>query len=199
MTLAYRRISKDDAAVAANGQRNIAAVACLAYPEVMSEFTIDLLTADDAEAFRDIRLEGLQRNPEAFGASFEDECDRSVEHFAASLETGMVFGAWSISERQLLAVMGLRIPAATKLKHKATLWGVYVRPQARGLGVASALLAHVLDQAEPLVEGVNLTVGAANQAAIRLYSRAGFIQYGLERRSLKVGDIYHDEMLMTRP
>lgn len=180
-------------------QRNIVAVPDLAYPDVMTEFTIDRLTTSDAEAYRDIRLEGLQRNPEAFGASFEDECDRSVEHFAGSLENGMVFGAWAMPDRQLLAVMGLRIPTATKLKHKATLWGVYVRPQARGLGVASALLAHVLDHAEPLVEGVNLTVGAANQAAIRLYSRAGFIQYGLEQRSLKVGDIYYDEMLMTRP
>lgn len=51
-------------------QRNIATVPDLAYPDVMTEFTIDRLTTGDAEAYRDIRLEGLQRNPEAFGASF---------------------------------------------------------------------------------------------------------------------------------
>jgi len=165
----------------------------------MTNFTIDRLTSADAAAFRDIRLEGLQRNPEAFGASLEDESGQPIEHFAGSLQNGMVFGAWSATDRRLLAVMGLRIPTATKLRHKATLWGVYARPEARGLGVASALLDHVLTHAEPLVEGILLTVGAENHAAIRLYSRAGFTQYGLERRALKIGDIYHDEMLMTRP
>ena len=44
------------------------------------------LTAADAEVYRDLRLEGLQTNPEAFGASFEEEMDLSIESFASRLK-----------------------------------------------------------------------------------------------------------------
>jgi RimJ/RimL family protein N-acetyltransferase len=42
-----------------------------------------------------------------------------------------------------------------------------------------------------------LTVVASNVAARRLYSAAGFEEYGLERRALKVGSEYYDEVLMA--
>jgi hypothetical protein len=48
-----------------------------------------------------------------------------------------------------------------------------------------------------LVEEICLTVVTPNVAACRLYSAAGFKEYGLERRALKVGSEYYDEMLMA--
>jgi RimJ/RimL family protein N-acetyltransferase len=44
-----------------------------------------------------------------------------------------------------------------------------------------------------------LTVVASNSAACRLYSAAGFKEYGLERRALKVGSEYYDDVLMALP
>lgn len=52
------------------------------------------------------------------------------------------------------------------------------------------------EHAAQVVEEINLAVVASNIAAIRLFTRAGFKQYGLERRALKVGADYHDELLM---
>jgi RimJ/RimL family protein N-acetyltransferase len=40
-------------------------------------------------------------------------------------------------------------------------------------------------------------VVTSNVAACRLYRAAGFKEYGLERRALKVGSEYYDEMLMA--
>jgi RimJ/RimL family protein N-acetyltransferase len=57
----------------------------------------------------------------------------------------------------------------------------------------------VIEHARPLVEEVCLRVVPSNIAAYRLYSAAGFKEYGLERRALKVGSEYHDEMLMALP
>ena len=59
------------------------------------------------------------------------------------------------------------------------------------------MIARVLEHARQIVEEVRLTVVATNTAAIRAYERAGFEQYGLERRALKIADDYHDEALMT--
>ena len=76
---------------------------------------------------------------------------------------------------------------------------MYVRPQARGSGLAAALVQRVIAHGQTLVEEICVTVVASNAAACRLYSAAGFEQYGLERRALKVGDEYYDELLMALP
>jgi ribosomal protein S18 acetylase RimI-like enzyme len=76
---------------------------------------------------------------------------------------------------------------------------MYVRPGARSTGLAASLLQHVIEEARLLVEEIRLTVMASNTAAHRLYSAAGFEPYGLERRALKVGDDYYDDLLMALP
>lgn len=163
----------------------------------MVAFSIDRLGRDDAEAYRALRLEGLMRHPQAFGASHDDEAILSVEQFAGRVEDALIFGARSSVDLSLIGTMAIRIPTAEKLRHKALLWGVYVRPEARGLGVGAALLSHVLDHAATLVEEVTLVVGADNAPAFAMYCRAGFEQYGLEKRALKLGDSYVDERLMA--
>ena len=44
---------------------------------------------------------------------------------------------------------------------------------------------------------LQLSVEAGNVPAQRLYRRMGFTTYGVERRSLKVGEHFHDEELMA--
>ena len=77
------------------------------------------------------------------------------------------------------------------------LWGLFVQPDARGIGLGTSLVAQVLEYASQAVEEVRLTVATANNPARRLYERLGFERYGLEPRALKIGADYHDEALMT--
>jgi ribosomal protein S18 acetylase RimI-like enzyme len=76
---------------------------------------------------------------------------------------------------------------------------MYVRPDARGTGLAATLVQQVIEHARPLVEEICLSVVVSNVAACRLYSAAGFQEYGLERRAIKVGSEYYDELLMSLP
>jgi RimJ/RimL family protein N-acetyltransferase len=154
------------------------------------------LETHDVDSYRELRLEGLKNHPEAFGSSWEDEAGKPASWWAERLETSTVFGGW-IGDSPLLGVAGLHVHAATKLRHKGVLWGMYVRTDARGTGLAAALVQRVIEQARPLVEEICLTVVASNAAAHRLYSAAGFEQYGFDRRALKVGDEYYDEVLMA--
>ena len=78
------------------------------------------------------------------------------------------------------------------------LWGVYVRPKARSAGVARRLVEAVLDHARGRVEQVNLAVERGNMHARRLYTSLGFVEYGLEKNALKIGDRYFDDVLMVR-
>jgi RimJ/RimL family protein N-acetyltransferase len=154
------------------------------------------LEADDVADYRELRLEGLKSHPEAFGTLWEDESAQPASWWAKRLETSAVFGGW-IDESPLLGVAGFHVHGAAKRRHKGILWGTYVRPQARGTGLAVSLVQRVVAHAQTVVEEISLTVVASNTAAHRLYSAAGFEQYGLERRALKVGDAYFDEVFMA--
>src|SRR5215472_15172115 len=140
----------------------------------------------------------MKVHPEAFGASWESEEDKPTSWWAERLQTTTVFGGW-LNNSPLVGVAGLAVYDTPKLRHKGVLWGMYVRPEARGTGLAAALVQQVVAHARTLVEQVCLTVIASNVAARRLYNAAGFEEYGLERRGLKVGNEYYDEVLMALP
>ena len=165
-------------------------------------FKIRRLETDDAAIYREIRIEGLRNHPDSFGASWEDEIEEPDSWWTGRLESNTVFGGWidgSPLGSPLLGVAGFYVLGPAKQRHKGILWGMYVRPDARGTGLAASLLQRVIAQARPLVEEIRLTVMASNTAAHRLYSAAGFEPYGLERRALKVGDDYYDDVLMALP
>jgi ribosomal protein S18 acetylase RimI-like enzyme len=85
-----------------------------------------------------------------------------------------------------------------KGRHRTTITGMYVVPEARGRGVGGALLDEAIARARRWagVEQVHLTVVTENDAAARLYRARGFATYGVEPRALKLGDRYVDEELM---
>jgi len=166
-------------------------------------FTVRRLTAADAAAYRELRLEGLRQHPDGFGSAYEDEVDKPASWFGQRLTDATVFGGFLKQEdsnvESLDGTAGLIVPHGTKVKHKGALFGMYVRPVARGTGLAAAVVQAVLDYARGVVEEIQLTVSPDNEAALRLYRKAGFVEYAREPRALKVDGKYHDSVLMTLP
>jgi len=153
--------------------------------------TVRRLGEADAPAWRALRLEGLERQPQAFGADHETEVAKPLSFFAERIARNPVWGAFAGDV--LVGSVGFRVHPGKKESHKGVLWGMYVREAARGQGVAQALIETLLQHADTVVETVQLTVGCDNHAARRLYDRMGFRVYGVERRALRVGDRYYDE------
>ena len=158
-----------------------------------ADLQIRLLTPGDAASYRAIRLAGLKDTPEAFGSTFEAEAAKPL---ADRLTASQIFGAFRGSA--LLGVAGFAAREGAKEAHKGLLWGMYVRPEARGSGVAHRLVEAVVDFARPLVELIQLSVVVGNERARRLYARHGFVEYGIEKNSLKFGGKYYDEILMAK-
>jgi ribosomal protein S18 acetylase RimI-like enzyme len=154
------------------------------------------LTPADAALYRDIRLEGLRSDPEAFGSTFEAEEARPLTFFSERLGGSAAFGAFHDSE--IVGVAGLLIREGRKEAHKALLVGMYVRPSARKAGVGRRLVETIVEFARPRVELVQLAVVSDNGPARRLYQRLGFLEYGLEKKALKQDGHYYDELLMAK-
>ena len=76
---------------------------------------------------------------------------------------------------------------------------MYVRPEARGTGLATALVESLIEAGRERVEQIQLTVVAGNARARRFYQRMHFSEYsGLEKKALKYNGLYFDEVLMVR-
>jgi ribosomal protein S18 acetylase RimI-like enzyme len=160
-----------------------------------SEIAVRRLEASDAELYRAIRLESLRLNPEAYGSALETEEARPLSAFVERLTETHLLGGFADDE--LLGIAGFLAEEGPKSRHKGHLWGVYVRPSARGKGVARRLCEGVIEFARGKVEILQLTVTATNEQARRLYSDLGFVEFGLEKRARKVDDRYFDDILMA--
>jgi len=153
------------------------------------------LTPSDAESFRELRLEGLRLNPEAFGSTYDFEKDQPLTRYIGWLTNSTVFGASQNSE--LIGTASFTQLSGIKNSHKGLLRAMYVRPTHRCSGAGRQLVQSVIELARQKVEQLQLAVVSTNQPAIRLYQTLGFRQYGLEPRALKHNGIYSDEILMS--
>jgi ribosomal protein S18 acetylase RimI-like enzyme len=159
---------------------------------------------EEVEVFREIRLAALQANPEAFGSSYETEQAQPVSVARERLQNlhgspdNFVLGAWA-EAGEVVGMMGLYRQTSPKEQHKGGVWGVFVRPEWRGRGIAAQLLVELLARARQLagLEQLQLSVVTTQAAAVHLYQSRGFQTYGLEREALRDGDSYVDEYHMV--
>lgn len=161
-----------------------------------ADIHIRQLTPGDAALYRSIRLEGLKQSPEAFGSTFEAEFTKPLAWFFERLRSSVVFGA--VRDAKILGVAGFALRDGEKEAHKGLLWGMYVRREARGAGIARRLVEAIIAYARPHVELIQLSVVVGNDQARRLYARLGFVEYGVEKNSLKFRGRYFDEILMAK-
>ncbi|HYT24960.1 MAG TPA: GNAT family N-acetyltransferase [Actinomycetota bacterium] len=162
--------------------------------------------AGEAAALWAVRLRALADAPEAFGQTLDEaraSGPASFEELVADAVAGRQFVAVAEARRaeragELVGMTGVRRSAQEgKFAHRAVVWGVWVAPEARGLGVAGAMLDQAIDWCRASGVGtVQLTVVVGNTAALRLYRRAGFVVYGTDPDAMRDGGRSVPEHLM---
>lgn len=164
---------------------------------------IQPLKRTDAATYRSLMLEAYTLHPEAFTSSVEEREAAPLSWWQSRLDTTstqseQVFGAW-LGDR-LVGAAGLTFEPRMKSRHKGTLFGMFVREEARRLGAGRALVEAVLEAARACdgARLVGLTVTEGNDAALRLYQACGFRAWGSEPMAVRVAGQFHAKVHMWR-
>jgi len=158
------------------------------------------LNEEDAQMSQELRLKALKTDPEAFGSTYEREVDFLLEQVASRIaptKNRFVLGAFHNGE--LVGTVTFMRESGIKMYHKGNIFGMYVKPECRGMGIGKALLVELIEQSKRCegLEQINLAVVTDNFSAKKLYESLGFEVYGTERNALKFEGNYYDEYLMV--
>ena len=162
------------------------------------------LAGEDAARFHAFRLAALTESPAAFGSTYAEEVGMPpaavVERLAPDADgtPRVVLGAFAPGGA-LAGVAGVYRERGVKRRHAATIWGMYVAPAHRRLGLGRRLLEVALATARgwPGVARVSLTVVTTSTAARALYLRAGFRPVGVDADALRAdGESYALESMV---
>jgi ribosomal protein S18 acetylase RimI-like enzyme len=149
----------------------------MAAPLHTGEAGVRPLGAHEWRLYRTLRLRSLVDAPEAFCATLAEAEARTNDDWAWLLNLGVTSGRDCPLVAQLdgtpLGLAWAKVDAADA--SVVNLFQVWVAPEARGRGVALALLDAALGWARSRgARAMQLGVVCGNDAARRLYERAGF-------------------------
>lgn len=164
------------------------------------------LTKDNAREFWKLRFRALREDGDAFGATYEEEIKKPMQslieifnnNYIKPINNNFILGAFN-DENKIIGVIGLYRETRIKLKHKATIWGMYIIPEYRRKGVAKELITELINISKTMeeLEQLNLAVVSSNIKAIKLYNTLEFVTYGKEKNAIKSNNKYYDEDYMV--
>jgi len=153
--------------------------------------SIEIAQMSDWEAFRDIRLDSLAVNPEAFRTKLENAIERTPEQWQADLSSDKIFYVLAKANSALNRAESV----AGAVKEKEGIWllvSVYTRPNYRKKGISEKVLSKTLEEIKNR-GGTKATLfvhqGQKQDAARNLYKKLGF-------KEMESGK-YHDRDFMT--
>ncbi len=151
-----------------------------------NQILIRILIPSDAETFIKLRREALEKEPLMFAASVEDDQALSlsfVRKALAETDKSITFGAFLT---ELIGVVGIYRESSLKALHRVRLWGFYVTPVYRDIGVGEKLLSSAINYTRNLkgVRQIHLSVNKCAAPALHLYEKLGFQTWGIEPNAL---------------
>ena len=153
------------------------------------------LIKDDAEDYRQIRLEALYKNPDSFCTTYHEEAIKTIEQFRDRIlvdNNNFILGCFE--DKELIGIVAFNQESRIKLRHKAYISSMYVQQEYRGKGIGKLLLNELIERAKAIneVEILLLDIVKNNFLAKQLYLSLGFQIYGIEKIAYKFNNQYFD-------
>lgn len=144
----------------------------------MENIEIIRLSPEEWPAYRQIRLEALHSEPQAFSSTYDETRQRPDSHWQQRLrDVQDGENSWLLFARENDRLIGLIGAMRDPDRHGyVDIISVYVARDRRGMGVGKALMEAILAEVSRtgVYQAAALSVNAEQAAAVALYRRFGF-------------------------
>jgi ribosomal protein S18 acetylase RimI-like enzyme len=144
----------------------------------MHDLKIIECSPEQWERYRDIRLEALREEPQAFGSTYTDMEQKPPEYWQGRLaEAALGEESWLLFAQEGERLIGMIGAFYDETQETARIIAVYVSKAKRKMGVGKALMEGILFKIgkKTGIRKIALGVNQEQSAAVRLYQRFGFI------------------------
>lgn len=154
------------------------------------------LTGADAEIYHALRVRGRREHPAQFRFT-EAEATSGPARLLNDGPDDFTIGAFQ--GENLVGIVSVTREKGERMRHKATLRGMYVASEAAGNGLGRRLALAAIDRARemPGLLQLLLTVVATNARAKGLYASLGFETFAWEPKALRFDDDFVGEEWMV--
>jgi ribosomal protein S18 acetylase RimI-like enzyme len=155
--------------------------------------TIIQLSPDAWQQYRALRLTATKTDQKAFGASYEQELERSEQEWR-----DFIGNMWFATvDNRVVGMIGLVRDTGAFASHRAQVISFWVDPVCRGQGIGRKLIEHVQEVARRMgIRKLYLHVTATQDTAIRLYETLGFVKVGHLKDHVQYDGSYFDQIIM---
>ncbi len=156
------------------------------------------LSSLEWEQYKDIRLEALREDGEAFGDSYGESLQFNDSHWQEEFENPRSLMLVARDGVKTVALAAAYQEEGEKMRHIAYVWGVYVKKAYRGKGIGKKILVELIEEIKTFkgIEKIDLNVNTSQLSAVWLYEKLGFKLVGTLHNELKIGTQYFDEHVM---
>ena len=164
--------------------------------KTLEKITIKKVTIDDWEKFRDIRLKGLQTDPQAFGGVYSSESQGDSIFWQQRICIVPDRFYYAVEENGVFIAIG----GTKKVSDNVyMIIAVYTILESRGQGISSKLLSAIMEDVKTRgVSIVSLMVNVHQHTAVNLYKKLGFEIIRTEKdQKMGDGNLY-DEYYMEK-
>ena len=156
------------------------------------------ITSKNWREFKDIRLQALKLDPQAFGDSYNVLIKKDNNFFFVLLSSRsqVLYGAYD--ELRVIGTGSIKYAKALKFNHIAHLSGIYVMKEFRGRGVGKLLFEALIRIAfsNLRIKKLKLIVNMSQKGAIALYKSFKFKKIGDLKEEFNIDGTFHDAYLM---
>jgi len=166
----------------------------------MDNITYRKLNPEEAEKYRQLRLESLQKYPNSFGSTYAEQMQRAKLSFEKFIEESnpecIIIGA--LQHDRLIGICGFYRQQDERTKHRGEIIQLYVQPEYQGDNVGYNLLKTTVAIGFKIeeLEQIELEVMTDVKAANRIYEKIGFKECGVQKHFYKKAGNYFDQRLM---
>ncbi len=168
----------------------------------MTESIRPLSHHTDVEAFIRLRREGFSQAPLSFAQDPDIEIDAEATRaeWERTLGRDQFILGYFVGE-QLAGMVGFSRCLPAKRRHRGYVWGFYVGTDFQGRGIGRQLMEALIERAAQIdgLEKIYLTVSDHAPAALALYRKLGFTEFGREPDAARTGEIRMTEIYLVRP